>query len=98
MSINGNWDVSMATPMGDQKATITLKADGTTLAGRVDSAMGSEDISNGSANGDNAKWEMSISKPMPMTLKFDVTADGDSLTGTVGLGMFGSAAVTGTRV
>ncbi len=97
MSINGNWEVSMSTPMGDQKATITLEANGSALTGRVDSAMGSEDISNGSADGNNAKWEMNISKPMPMTLKFDVTADGDSLTGTVGLGMFGSAELTGTR-
>ncbi|MGI1680127.1 MAG: hypothetical protein K6L75_15410 [Cellvibrionaceae bacterium] len=96
MSIDGNWEISMSTPMGDQKATLTLKDEGGSLTGRVESPMGSEDI-NGSVEGNNAKWEMSISKPMPMTLKFDVTADGDAMTGKVGLGMFGSADMTGTR-
>ncbi|MGH1470969.1 MAG: hypothetical protein ACRBCS_07235 [Cellvibrionaceae bacterium] len=97
MSIDGNWEVSMSTPMGDQKATLTLKEEAGALTGRVESPMGSEDIS-GSVDGDNAKWEMSISKPMPMTLKFDVTADGDTMSGKVGLGMFGSADMTGKRV
>ena len=35
---------------------------------------------------------------MPMTLKYDITVDGDALTGKVKLGMFGTAKLTGERV
>ena len=35
--------------------------------------------------------------PMPMTLDCKATVEGDTLTGTVGAGAFGSFPLTGTR-
>jgi hypothetical protein len=34
---------------------------------------------------------------MPMTLEFTATVDGDAITGTVKLGAFGEAEISGTR-
>lgn len=98
MSIDGNWEVSMNTPMGEQTGTLALKSDGNTLSGKVDTAMGSEEFDNGTVSGNDLEWSIDISKPMPMTLNFKATVDGDDMTGNVGLGMFGSAPLTGKRV
>ena len=54
-------------------------------------------IEDGSVSGNNIVWSASITKPMPMTLKFSGTVDGDKLEGSVKLGMFGSAPFTGVR-
>jgi hypothetical protein len=35
---------------------------------------------------------------MPMTLEFTATVNGDSMTGNVKLGAFGSAPLSGTRI
>ena len=48
-------------------------------------------------DGNDISWKASITKPMPMTLEFFGTVDGDNLKGQVKLGMFGSAPFTGTR-
>lgn len=98
MSIDGNWEVSMNTPMGEQKGTLTLKVDGNSLSGKVDTAMGSEEFSDGTVSGNDLEWSIDISKPMPMTLNFKATVDGDAMTGNVGLGMFGSAPLNGQRI
>lgn len=98
MAIDGKWEVSMNTPMGEQKATLQLNTNGNTLSGKVDSAMGSEEFDDGSVDGDNLEFAIDISKPMPMTLKFNGKVTGDELSGTVGLGMFGSAPMSGKRV
>lgn len=98
MSIDGNWEVKMNTPMGEQKGTLTLKVDGNSLSGKVDTAMGSEEFKDGTVSGNELEWSIDISKPMPMTLNFKATVDGDSMTGNVGLGMFGSAPLSGQRI
>ena len=93
----GTWDTVTNTPLGQQKATITLQADGDALTGTMAGAQGTVDIKNGAVDGNKATWSVDITNPMPITLEFSVTADGDSLSGNVKLGAFGSATVTGTR-
>lgn len=97
MSATGNWKITLSTPMGPQEMTATLTEDGSTLTGQLESAMGSEPV-NGTVTGDKLAWTTKVSKPMPLDLGFDVTVEGDSLTGTVKLGMFGNAGLTGSRI
>jgi hypothetical protein len=40
---------------------------------------------------------MKMTVPMPMTLEGEATVDGDTLTGTVKAGAFGSFPINGTR-
>ena len=97
MSIDGNWEVSISTPMGEQKATVSLAAAGDKLSGKIDGAMGSQAFE-GTVDGNNVAFDFDITNPMPMTLKVTATVDGDSINGNVALGMFGSAPLTGKRV
>jgi hypothetical protein len=94
--IDGTWDTTVKSPLGDQKMTLTVKTDGGTFTGTNSGAMGSTDI-NGTVDGETIHWSMNITVPMPMTLDCTATADGDTLAGSVGAGAFGSFPLTGTR-
>ena len=97
MSADGTWDIKMDTPMGSQAGQLELKTDGNTVTGAMTSAMGSIDITDGTVNGDSLTWKASMAQPMPMTLEFTATVDGDNISGNVVLGTFGNAAFAGTR-
>lgn len=97
MSVDGTWNIVMKTPMGDRDASVTLKEDGGSLSGQMSSDGNTIDIENGKVENGRASWDANVTVPMPITLSFDVAADGDTMDGTVKLGMFGSSSVTGTR-
>lgn len=96
-AVDGTWDTIVKSPLGDQKAVLTVKTDGTGWTGSQTGAMGSVDITDGTLDGDTIRWTMSITVPMPMTLTCEATATGDTLAGSVGAGAFGSFPMTGTR-
>jgi carbon-monoxide dehydrogenase large subunit len=95
--IDGQWKMVMTPPMGPkQELTATFRTQGTALTGRLDSELGSQDFA-GTAEGNRAKWEMKVTKPVSLTLKYDLTVIGDTLSGKAKMSMFGSAKVTGER-
>ena len=94
--VDGNWDVVVKSPLGDQKLTLTVKSDGNSFTGTGSGAMGSADIS-GQVDGNTLTWKQQVTTPMPMTLDMNATVDGDTMTGTVGAGAFGSFPLNGTR-
>lgn len=94
--IDGSWDCVVKSPLGDQKLTLTVTGEGSTFSGTGSGAMGSSDVS-GALDGNTMTWKMSVSVPMPMTLDCTATVDGDTLTGSVGAGAFGSFPLSGTR-
>jgi hypothetical protein len=95
--VDGTWDTVVKSPLGDQKSTLTVKSDGSTFTGSNAGAMGSVDIDDGKVDGNTISWTMKMTVPMPMTLDCTATVDGDTLTGSVGAGAFGSFPMTGTR-
>jgi hypothetical protein len=94
--VDGSWDCTVKSPLGDQKMTLTVKSEGSTWSGNVSGAMGSSDLT-GEANGNQISWKQQMTVPMPMTLDCQATAEGDTMTGTVGAGAFGSFPLSGTR-
>ena len=97
MSANGTWNTTINTPMGAQNGTLELNVDGSGLSGKMSSPQGEMAIENGAIDGDSLSWKAAITAPMPMTLEFSATVDGDAITGTVKLGAFGEAEFSGTR-
>ena len=95
--VDGSYDCVTKSPMGDQKSVFTVKSDGDSFTGQNAGAMGSLDVENGKVDGNRLSWTMNMKVPMPMTLTCTATIDGDTLTGTVNAGAFGSMAMTGTR-
>ena len=96
-AVDGDWDVTVKSPMGDQKSVLTVNSDGGSFTGQNAGAMGSLDVENGKVDGNKLTWTMNMKVPMPMTLECEATIDGDALTGTIKAGAFGSMAMTGTR-
>lgn len=95
--VDGTWDIVVKSPLGDQKAVLTVKSDGGTFTGHNAGAMGAVDITDGTVDGNTLHWTMNISVPMPLTLDCTATIDGDSIAGTVGIGAFGTFPLTGAR-
>ncbi len=98
MAVDGTWNLVVNTPMGTQESTLVISSSGSTLTGTQSAGSGEgRPIEEGTVDGNDISWKAAITKPMPMTLVFTGTVDGDQLTGQVKLGMFGSASFTGSR-
>ena len=97
MSADGTWNLTMQTPMGERRSTLTLSTSGGTLTGKQEAEGNTTDIAEGTANGNDVSWKVSITNPMPLTLTFNGTVDGNNLNGTADTGMFGSFPFEGTR-
>jgi hypothetical protein len=57
----------------------------------------STEIFDGTSNGDDLAWKVSITNPMPLTLEFTGKVSGDSISGEMGIGPMGSFPFKGTR-
>jgi hypothetical protein len=97
MAVEGTWNITLTTPMGPQKGTLVLEAQGSALGGSMSSPMGKITIESGTVDGDTATWTAKVSAPMAMTVECSATVDGDSISGEAKLGSFGTAPFNGSR-
>jgi hypothetical protein len=86
----------MEMAVGDQKMTLVIDRAEDTFEGRVESAMGNFLVS-GTVAGNRLRWEMKAKKPIPITVSFEVSVEGEAMTGTAKLGIFGKAAAARIR-
>jgi hypothetical protein len=96
MAIDGKWNITIKTPMGDQTGVLTLKQEGDALTGDMSGSSGSAAIENGKVEGEKLSWHSKVTSPMPLTLEFDGQIEGDAISGNVKLGAFGSSTFSGT--
>jgi hypothetical protein len=97
MAVDGNWNITLSTPMGERKTTLTLTAAGGTLTWTQGADGNSGEIFDGTVSGDDVAWKISITNPMPLTLAFSGKVAGDNMSGEAGIGPMGSFPFTGTR-
>ena len=97
MAVDGNWNLTLSTPMGERQTTLSLKSSGGTLAGTQGADGESTEIFEGTVNGDDVAWKVSITNPMPLTLAFSGKVSGDNISGEASIGPMGSFPFTGAR-
>lgn len=97
MSVAGTYDVVTKTPMGDQKGKFTVNVDGDSFTGGVAGPMGEMEVKEGKVDGNTLTWKMDMKVPMPMELTCTATVDGDSISGKIDTGSFGTMDMVGTR-
>jgi hypothetical protein len=97
VTILGDWDVTIKTPIGSLAVVYSFTEQDGTLAGTAtgkDETVGLHAIA---VDGQRITWRQSVAKPMRLNLDFDVTVDGDRLTGYSRAGRLPKSAVTGRR-
>jgi hypothetical protein len=97
MAVDGDWNLTMTTPMGERNATLSVKSSGSTLTGTQGAEGNTAEIFDGTVNGNDLTWKVSITNPMPLTLEFTGKVSGDSMSGDMGIGPMGSFPFTGKR-
>ena len=97
MGVDGSWNISIETPIGTRQATLTVAAAGSELTGTQAADGNSTSITDGKVDGDNVSWKVAITNPMPMTLEFSGTVNGDKISGNSNAGAFGALPFTGSR-
>jgi hypothetical protein len=92
--LTGVWDVTIKTPIGSLAVVYTFTDAQTGTATSKSETVPLQDIT---VAGQRVTWRQSVTKPMRLNLDFDVTIDGDRLTGHSRAGRLPRSAVTGTR-
>ncbi|HEX2283339.1 MAG TPA: hypothetical protein VHI10_00710 [Mycobacterium sp.] len=96
MSIIGDWDVTIKTPIGSLAVVYTFTDNGAiegTATGRGETVPLRDIV----VDGQRVTWRQSVTKPMRLNLDFDVVVEGDRLTGHSKAGRLPRSAVTGER-
>jgi hypothetical protein len=83
MAIDGQWDITVDTPMGVQRSVLTLKTDGATLTGEQLGQFGVTPLKDGKVDGDALSWRLELTVPFPIKLDVEATVTGDSIEGQV---------------
>jgi hypothetical protein len=97
MAVDGKWEITINSPLGAQKAQLDIASNGGALTGTQTAQQGSGPLENGKVDGNAVSWSAKITTPLPMTLDFSGTVEGDNLSGSVKAGSFGSFPFTGSR-
>jgi hypothetical protein len=91
------WDCVTKAPFGEQASVFTIVRDGDRFTGSNVADVGELPVIDGRIEGDRLIWKMPTEKPMRMTLVGKAVVEGDRLSGTVTMGAFGKAEMTGVR-
>lgn len=98
MSYDGEWRISIQTPIGLQVVLLSLAEE----AGRVtgSATQGAETVSmlDVALDGDRLRWSQTVTRPMRLSISFDVTREGDRLSGTAKPGILPKVRVEGQRL
>ena len=97
MSFDGIYSVTVQTPMGSMEGKLTIRTEGETFSGILETASGASDFSGGSISGNMLEWRAETKTPMgAFDVSYKAAMDGDKLTGEAAT-PFGSAPMEGTR-
>lgn len=97
MTIAGEWDVKVKTPIGSLATVYAFSAGPGGLAGTATYKDETVALQNITAEGQRVTWRQSVTKPMRLNLNFDVLVDGDTLTGHSRAGRLPRSEVAGRR-
>ncbi|MFB7653037.1 MULTISPECIES: hypothetical protein [unclassified Streptomyces] len=97
MSPEGTWDLAISTPIGRIGAVAEFRRQDGVLTGTARGSGEEVILGDVALDGGRLTWKQAITKPMRLNLAFDVTIDGDTLSGTSKAGRLPSSKVTGER-
>ena len=93
----GLWDATIDTPIGTISVVFEITEEDGSIKGVARTDKETVDFYDVVADGDQLTWMQDVAIPMKLTLKFVVTVDGDTMTGTSKAGIFPASKLQGTR-
>jgi hypothetical protein len=97
MSVDGNWKVTIKSPMGAMATRLTIKSKGNAFTGTQSGQGQSTDVIDGKVDGNTITWSNNITVPLKITLQYSgVVSDGE-MSGKVKAGLMGSFTFSGVR-
>ncbi len=93
----GRWDVSIATPLGKQSVTYDIFVVDGVVTGTATQGAEVTRLIELAASGNRLTWSQHVTKPMKLTLRFDVLVDGHVMTGVAKAGMLPGSKLVGAR-
>lgn len=93
----GSWDVTIDTPIGKITAVFDITEQDGAINGVGRTDKESVDFYDVVADGDQLTWLQDVTTPMKLTLKFVVTVEGDTMTGTSKAGILPASKLHGSR-
>ncbi|WP_406814662.1 hypothetical protein [Mycobacterium sp. M23085] len=101
MTVEGDWDVKIKTPIGTLPVRYAFTRSREGLAGTAtykDETVVLQQVTAQTVDsGTRLTWRQSVTKPMRLNLDFDVVVHGDALSGHSRAGRLPRSAVSGTR-
>jgi hypothetical protein len=94
--VQGKWNITMQTPMGEKQGVLELETNGTALTGSLSHAEYHAPISDGRVEGNNLSWSAKLTQPLRMNFKFTATIEADRISGAARY-FLGKVTFTGTR-
>jgi hypothetical protein len=93
----GVWNVTIDTPIGKMAVVFDITERDGTIHGTASSDKETVDFVDAVAEGNRLTWTQAVTTPMKLTLKFDVSVDGEAMTGTSKAGILPASKVYGSR-
>jgi aerobic carbon-monoxide dehydrogenase large subunit len=94
--VQGKWNITLKTPMGDKSGVLELQVNGDELSGSLSDGEHFAEISDGKIKGNHLSWSAKIIKPMRLTFKFNAQVEEDRISGSA-KHLLGCATFAGTR-
>ena len=96
--VAGTWDITVTSPQGENRASMTVTQSGATLEGTMATEMGTVQVTDGRITGQRVTFSITLPiSGQTTTIVFRGTVDGNRMTGTADLGAMGNATFTGER-
>jgi len=97
VDVGGDWELTMVTQRGERTQDVTFVQDGEKLSVTMKSQRG-ESTGKGTIKDNKIEWSITRSTPRgDMTMTFTGTVEGDTMSGAVEIGDFGSAEWKATK-
>lgn len=97
MSFAGDWTISIATPIGRQEVALQLTERDGAVSGFATQGDETVALLDPQVDGERLRWSQNVTRPMRLSIRFDVTRDGDTVSGTAKPGILPSVKVVGQR-
>lgn len=97
MSVVGDWDVTIKTPIGSLAVAYGFKDTDDGVVGAATYKDETVSLQNVSIDGDRLTWQQKVAKPMRLNLSFEVIVVDDEFSGHSRAGRLPRSAVTGRR-